>query len=281
MSDQLRQQITALDREINIINDKVVSETKKEADARKRIAQIEANLKNYSKNISMLNMKQKEIERENDKIIKCNTDRASLQKQLADKTKKKADVEQQLRKGEAAVNIALRRELMQVKNNYTSLMTKLETEKIQREQNLLRMSDIISELKEGVDVFISHASDDKTEIAEPLAKALAEKGIKVFYDKDSIEWGDSIPAKIDNGLANCKMALIIVSPAFIRKKWTKKEFDALQMLDATRILPLWHKTTKKEVQDFSPTFAAIKAISTADYTIPEIADKIDIIINGK
>jgi len=142
-----------------------------------------------------------------------------------------------------------------------------------------KKEEAISTLKAGVDVFISHASEDKSEIAEPLAKLLIERGITVFYDKISIDWGDSIPAKIDTGLANCKMALIIISPNFIKKQWTKKELDALQMLDESKLLPLWHSISKKEVQGFSPTLAARKALTTADYTTEDIAEKIAMMVS--
>lgn len=52
------------------------------------------------------------------------------------------------------------------------------------------------------DVFISHASEDKDEVVRPLANALREKGIKVWYDEFEMKIGDSLRRKIDKGLAN-------------------------------------------------------------------------------
>lgn len=133
---------------------------------------------------------------------------------------------------------------------------------------------ILAELKNGYDVFISHASEDNEEIVEPLANFLIQKGVKVFYDKISIAWGDSIPQKIDWGLSNCKIALLVLSEYFIKKTWPRKELDALQMLDEKKLLPLWHRVTKKMVQEFSPTIASRNALSTQNYEIEEIANRV-------
>lgn len=46
------------------------------------------------------------------------------------------------------------------------------------------------------------------------------------------------------------------------------------MFDDKKILPIWHKVSKDEVQDFSPTLAALNAINTADNTLEEIAIKL-------
>ena len=54
------------------------------------------------------------------------------------------------------------------------------------------------------DVFISHASEDKDEVVRPLANALLEKGLKVWYDEFELKIGDSLRRKIDRGLAKSK-----------------------------------------------------------------------------
>src|SRR5262249_39849411 len=42
------------------------------------------------------------------------------------------------------------------------------------------------------DVFISHASEDKKTIVEPLAAALSDLGVKVWYDNFLLRGGDSL-----------------------------------------------------------------------------------------
>jgi hypothetical protein len=51
------------------------------------------------------------------------------------------------------------------------------------------------------DIFISHASEDKAEVARPLQKILEGAGLRVWLDENQLEIGDSLREKIDEGLA--------------------------------------------------------------------------------
>lgn len=55
-----------------------------------------------------------------------------------------------------------------------------------------------------VDVFISHASEDKESFVEPLANALEKAGLNIWYDRFKLKLGDSLREKIDQGLANSR-----------------------------------------------------------------------------
>src|ERR1700679_1154193 len=94
------------------------------------------------------------------------------------------------------------------------------------------------------DVFICHASDDKTEVGRPLAEALIASGCKVWYDEITLKIGDSLRRKIDEGLARSRYGIVVLSPAFFSKEWPKYELDGLvarEMSDAMKvILPVWH-----------------------------------------
>ncbi len=57
------------------------------------------------------------------------------------------------------------------------------------------------------ELFISHASEDKDEVARPLAEELTRLGFRVWYDEYSLRLGDSLREKIDEGLANCTYGL--------------------------------------------------------------------------
>lgn len=52
------------------------------------------------------------------------------------------------------------------------------------------------------DVFISHANQDKEELIEELYQSLQKLGISIFYDKESLEWGDNWKERILNGTKN-------------------------------------------------------------------------------
>lgn len=136
------------------------------------------------------------------------------------------------------------------------------------------------------DVFISHASEDKDEIARPLAEALAARGIRVWYDELSIEWGRSIRRSIDAGIAGTRFGLVVLSRHFIRKQWTQAELDGLfnrQIGEPTGdgfILPLWHNITADEVKEHLPMLSGIKALNTAVFTVDEIAEEVAKIVSS-
>ena len=116
------------------------------------------------------------------------------------------------------------------------------------------------------DLFISHASEDKDDVARPLADKFIEQGLKVWYDEYTLTVGDSLRRSIDKGLAGSRYGLVILSKHFFEKEWPQKELDGLVAREdgsEKRILPLWHKVNRKEVAAFSPILADKLAVSTA------------------
>jgi len=127
------------------------------------------------------------------------------------------------------------------------------------------------------DVFISHATEDKDEVVRPLAHALQELGLRVWYDEFELRIGSSLRRKIDEGLARSRFGVVVLSHAFFAKNWSKYELDGLvtrEMTGEQIILPLWHKITKAEVIGYSPSLADKLARNTSDLTVEEIAEEI-------
>lgn len=127
------------------------------------------------------------------------------------------------------------------------------------------------------DVFISHASEDKDEVARPLAEALRNNGLSVWYDEFELRIGDSLRRKIDKGIANSNFGVIVISRDFISKGWTNYELDGLvtrAVNGEQTMLPVWHNVTKREVLNYSPSLVDKLARSTTDFTVEEIADEI-------
>jgi hypothetical protein len=114
------------------------------------------------------------------------------------------------------------------------------------------------------DVFISHASEDKSEVALPLARYLESLGLKVWLDEFELTIGDSLRRMIDHGLATSRFGIVVLSPSFFRKGWTNRELDGLVAREDTEkfILPIWHNVTREDVTKFSPTLAGKLAVST-------------------
>ena len=108
------------------------------------------------------------------------------------------------------------------------------------------------------DVFISHASEDKLDVARPLASLLVQAGLSVWIDEAELTIGDSLRRKIDQGLASCRFGLVVLSKAFFSKEWPQKELDALIAREdgAEKVLlPVWHNIEAGEIRKLSPLLA--------------------------
>lgn len=92
------------------------------------------------------------------------------------------------------------------------------------------------------DFFLSHAREDKNDIARPLFHALKQRGLRVWFDEIELLPGDNILSRINSGLIECHCGIVILSPVFFDKFFTVKELDALNMLEqtGTSIIPLLH-----------------------------------------
>jgi hypothetical protein len=141
----------------------------------------------------------------------------------------------------------------------------------------------IDALKRQYDVFIAHASEDKDAVVRPLANALKNENLRVWYDEFELRIGDSLRRRIDLGIANSRVGLVVLSHSFIAKGWSNYELDGIVTRAVTGeqiLLPIWHNISKKEVMDFSPSLADKLARSTATHTMEEIASEIAGLIKG-
>lgn len=116
------------------------------------------------------------------------------------------------------------------------------------------------------DLFISHASEDKAEIARPLAEALKQKGFSVWFDEYELTLGDRLRRKIEEGLKVSRYGVTILSKNFFRKKWPQEELDALFALEteSKKILPVWHGISAGDIARYAPLLADRLAVSTAE-----------------
>lgn len=104
-------------------------------------------------------------------------------------------------------------------------------------------------------MFISHATEDKKSVAEPLRDLLVAKGCKVWFDNTTLKIGDTLNRKIDEGLSHSRYGVVILSPSFFAKQWPQYELDGLlarEMADAVKvILPVGHNVTQADVVRYS------------------------------
>lgn len=120
------------------------------------------------------------------------------------------------------------------------------------------------------DVFLSHASADKLDYVEDLKQTLDILGINVFYDKDTIEWGDEWKKKIYEGLETSEFAIIVISENFFDRDWTELELQNLlnrQNAEGQKlILPILHGVSPEQLKKKYPAVADIQAIDSSRYS---------------
>ena len=127
------------------------------------------------------------------------------------------------------------------------------------------------------DVFISHANADKASYVDDLKKSLSKLNIQIFYDKDTLEWGDNWKNKILEGVDKAEFAIIVISENFFGREWTEKEltdFLSRQNRNGQKIiLPILHNITVAQLQEKYPAVADIQALDSSKYSCDEIALK--------
>lgn len=147
----------------------------------------------------------------------------------------------------------------------------------EKERAMKKDASTISEkpLRKKYDVFISHANKDKLSYVNDLNKVIKKLGINIFYDTDVLSWGDNFKQVILDGTAESEFAIIVISKNFFGREWTERELDeflAQQNASGQKtVLPLLYGITFDELKEKYPTLGDIQAITTKDYTKPEIA----------
>ncbi|MDA0171423.1 toll/interleukin-1 receptor domain-containing protein [Solirubrobacter taibaiensis] len=117
-----------------------------------------------------------------------------------------------------------------------------------------------------LDVFISHAREDKDTVARPLAQELERRGWRVWFDESELTVGDGLRRTIDDGLSRSRFGVVVLSPAFFSKDWPQRELDGLVAREVEGrkvVLPVWHGVDAAYVTRYSPTLADKMAASSA------------------
>ena len=80
------------------------------------------------------------------------------------------------------------------------------------------------------DIFLSHSSHDKA-VVRKLAKRLKKDGLRVWFDEWIIKPGDSIPAKIENGLERSRLLILCMSDHSFGSDWASLESQTFRFRD--------------------------------------------------
>ena len=72
------------------------------------------------------------------------------------------------------------------------------------------------------DVFLSHSAKDKA-VARGVAERLQADGLRVWLDEWVLKPGDSIPAKIEEGLEHSRVLVLCMSANAFGSDWAQLE----------------------------------------------------------
>ncbi len=91
------------------------------------------------------------------------------------------------------------------------------------------------------DVFLSHSSKNKA-VVRAVAERLRADGLKVWFDEWVLKAGDSIPAKIEEGLERSRVLVLCMSANAFGSDWARLESGTFRFRDALnkerRFMPL-------------------------------------------
>jgi hypothetical protein len=273
--DYIARQIASVDREINTIERSIhpidANINRKQKEAHTLLDKI-ARKKDLKRMIGY----QKDLTKKNEEISKLEKDKSTKSKSLADKQKKKLELQSKLNKEEQKERDKTKKEQKEMLTLQQQISREMEKQKMQS----LHSFDVLKPQpidQTNYDVFVSHASEDKDDFVREFVKSLQENGLNVWYDEFTLRVGDSLRRSIDNGLRNSRYGIVVLSEAFFSKEWPQKELDGLFAREVNGekvILPIWHKISKNEVLKFSPIIADMLALNTSSFTIEEIAKEI-------
>ena len=269
---QYQRNVNSLDKEISDLSEKKSTVDKDCAALQKKIANARKDL-TRTKSPSTISSKNKQISYWLSELAKKQDSSANYEKQIAQRMERRNAAYQKLQRASANETA------QQLKNN--ARIRQSQEQSFKQELRVLSASNFPdttpqSSSTQGYDVFISHAWEDKANFVDEFVEKLEDLNLRVWYDTTELKWGDSMRARIDEGLRKSKFGVVILSPNYIAdgKYWTKEELNGLFQLESIngkKLLPIWHNLTKNQIMEFSPMIADKKAMTTATMTAEEIA----------
>ncbi|WP_042063162.1 toll/interleukin-1 receptor domain-containing protein [Aeromonas allosaccharophila] len=82
----------------------------------------------------------------------------------------------------------------------------------------------IKPLGKRLPVFLSHSSSDKP-FVEDVIPYLSSQGLPVWYDKVSIDYGESILSAVQSGVKDSGAVIFFITKSFINSSWCKLEME--------------------------------------------------------
>lgn len=268
--------INSLRQEVIRLNDQRARESTAESQATAKVLQLQSQI-GRTQNENTIRSKLRDIDRHQKKAADSQKKRADIERRIAERSRELNRLEDQQRRAEAREQDRVRSELddlRRVERQRQGFAARRFSAAYRPEAEAASAGGAT---EERFDAFISHASEDKESFVQPLADALVARDLRIWYDRFSLTVGDSLRESIDYGLARSAFGVVVLSEAFFVKDWPTRELNGLMARETNGgkvVLPIWHKVTKDEVLRHSPILADKLALSTANYTVEQIADQL-------
>jgi hypothetical protein len=105
---------------------------------------------------------------------------------------------------------------------------------------------------------------------------LEARGASVWFSEKDVALGSLLLREIDKGLANSRIGIVLVTPAFLRRVdnegIAEKELSALLARDL--LIPVVHDTTFEELRETSPLLGSRSGLSTSEQSLDDVALKL-------
>ncbi len=224
-----------------------------------------------------------DIQRLDDKIARATKD-------LAAALKKASDYNEKVRKGEQRIQDDVekvrKKALAEQQRSQSRMQQSIDGTSTQVSILDSRLSEVERALLDQVhdavvndpvdrefDVFLSHTTPDK-ELAGELYVELKARGLEVWFDGAEIVLGKSLTRQIDRGIAKSKVAIILVTDAFIKGRyWTEIEMGAF-FASRKRVIPVLDGVGREELSAYSPILADMAGLDTEDEGFDLMAERI-------
>lgn len=280
--EQYQKTVNTLDKEIADLEKKRAALDSKCADLKKKIGDAEAAIRK-TKSASTVKSKLNQISTWQKEESRKASESANIGKKISEKRTKRNDAYKKMQKAQLDEEKKKDKRMKSMQVSYENRVKEL-TNQLSVKPLIPETIHTYVEFNEEYDVFVSHAWEDKEGFVDEFVAELEKLDIKVWYDKQRIKWGDSMRARIDNGLKKSKFGIAVISPDYIAdgKYWTKAELDGLFQLESVNgkmLLPIWHNITKQQVMNYSPIVASKLAMTTASMTAEEIAKEMQSLLS--
>jgi predicted nucleotide-binding protein len=125
------------------------------------------------------------------------------------------------------------------------------------------------------DVFMSYSQKDKP-LARKLVEALTKRGLRVWYDEDSIRVGDSFLSGMSEALEQSRYFVLIISPDYLSSTWQNFELGvALGRKWSSRqaaVVPVFVADVDKS--SLPPPISHLQGINAKHLSPEKIADEV-------